>query len=268
MLVLPIGLQYRFTRPAWPAIEALLSQLEGEAGLGSLDHAAEPERLYRRLLLLAERILERMERFYREAYHLPLPPPVAAADFNQQITARLAALLDAALRVVEQALAVEPRGDVSARCRRIEQAGWERLFPASGRNGGEALSRLDQGLADRLAEETAQRLWHMRLVESFVAVSGRHVREHPSQERFADTLLILWDTLCRIRGGHPERRPQLGPRRAVVRIGASMDMEPWLEGYRRSRRAAVADLTSELQRQLEGLIVPSRAVAARELNSP
>ena len=36
MEVLPVGLQYGFSRPAWPAIEALLSRLEREAGLGAL----------------------------------------------------------------------------------------------------------------------------------------------------------------------------------------------------------------------------------------
>lgn len=122
-------------------------------------------------------------------------------------------------------------------------------------------------MAERLAQETAQRLWHMRLVESFVAVSGRYVRERPSQERFADTLLILWDTLCRIKGGNPERRPRLGPRRACVRVGVPLAMEPWLVAYHGNRRRAVADLTTELQRQLEGLIVPSEALEGSGLKS-
>lgn len=265
MVLLPLGLQYGFTRPVWPAIEALLSELERDAGLAAPDHALEPERLYRRMLRLAERILTCMEAFYRDAYHQPLPAPgesEAPADPNQQLGTRLARLLDAALRVVEQALAVEPRGSLGERCRRIEQAGWERLYPANGNGhgaGAVAPCPLEQGLAERLAQETAQRLWHMRLVESFVAVSGGYVRERPSQERFADTLLILWDTLCRIKGGDPERRPRLGPRRALVRIGAPLPMEPWLVAYRGNRRRAVADLTTELQRQLEGLILPSQA---------
>lgn len=269
MVVLPLGLQYGFTRPVWPAIETLLSQLERDAGLEAGDHRLEPERLYRRMLRLAERILNCMEAFYRDAYHQPLPrmhDGEAPVDPNRQLGERLARLLDAALRVVEQALAVEPHGALADRCRRLEQAGWERLYPASATGNGSGHGAgavppcpLEQGLAERLAQETAQRLWHMRLVESFVAVSGRYVRERPSQERFADTLLILWDTLCRIKGGQPERRPQLGPRRALVRIGEPLVMEPWLEAYRGNRRRAVADLTTELQGRLEGLILPSQA---------
>jgi hypothetical protein len=84
------------------------------------------------------------------------------------------------------------------------------------------------------------------------------VKDHPSQERFADTLLILWDTMARIKGTNPARRPRLGPRRAVVRIGEPLTITAArLAAYRADRRAAVAALTAELQGRLEGLIVPS-----------
>ena len=165
--------------------------------------------------------------------------------------------MEAALQVAERALAVEGRGDVNERCRRLEQAGWDRLYPASGTATPLAASALERGLASRLAEQTAQQLWHMRLVESFVAVSGSYVKDDPSQERFADSLLILWDTLCRIRGGKPERRPRLGVRRAQIRIGEAIAVAPRLAAYRADRRSAVANLTADLQREMEGLIVPS-----------
>jgi 1-acyl-sn-glycerol-3-phosphate acyltransferase len=277
-LVLPIGLQYSFTAPVWPAIAALLCQLEADGGLPpSRDHSLDPQRLYGRLQRLAERILSAMEAFYRDAYHQPLPqgrpapaapvPPTAAAaapappaatnapDPNAELSERLNRLLETALGVVERALAVEPHGDTGERCRRLEQAGWDRLYPASGAQP--AASALERGLADHLAAETERCLWHMRLVEAFVAVSGRYVKDHPSQERFADTLLLLWDTLCRIKGGRPEQRPRLGPRRATVRIGEPLAITPQLAAYRADRRRAVASLTADLQTRLEGLIEPS-----------
>ena len=249
--VLPIGLQYRFTTPVWSEIEALLRQLEADVGLP----AGDDEQLYQRLFRLAEVILTRMEDFYRDAYHQPLPKPERPDPEypdNALLAERLGRLMQAALRVVEQALAVEPHGTVSERCRRLEQAGWERLYPAN-----RSSSALDQGLAERLAEETELRLWHMRMVESFVAVSGSYVKQCPSQERYADTLLILWDTLCRIKGGNPEQRPRLGPRLAQLCIGEPLAVTPRLAAYRADRRSAVAELTADLQQRLEGLIVPS-----------
>jgi hypothetical protein len=277
--LLPIGLQYSFTAPVWPAIERLLRELEVEVGLPPApDRSLEPQRLYGRLYSLAAVILTRMESFYRDAYHQPLPKvpettpssgnasqepagpapqrSVAPASNNSDFGARLSRLMEAALQVAEGALAVEGRGDVNERCRRLEQAGWDRLYPSGG-SGAPAASALERGLASRLAEQTAQQLWHMRLVESFVAVSGSYVKDDPSQERFADTLLILWDTLCRIRGGNPERRPRLGNRRAQIRIGDAMEIGPRLAAYRADRRGAVAALTADLQQEMEGLIVPS-----------
>ena len=258
MQVLPIGLQYSFTASVWPALATLLSQLEADVGLpAAAEPSLDPHRLYDRLFALAEVILTRVEAFYRDAYHQPLPqpdPPTPAVEANARLAQRLGRLMEVALRVAEEALAVEPHGDVTERCRRLEQAGWDRLYPAS---DSAAPSALERGLAERLAEDTERRLWHMRLVESFVAVSGRYVKDDPSQERFADTLLILWDTLCRIKGGNPERRPRIGPRRAQVRIAEPLVMGPRLAAYRADRRGTVAALTADLQQRLEGLIVPS-----------
>ena len=274
MTVLPIGVQYRFSGNAWPAIEALLCQLERQSGLATQPAATspDPEALYPRLFALAERMLTLMETFYRDSYHRDLPTTPAAATpaiagtagaatsaaaqtANLALAERLGRLLETALAEVEQSLAIEPRGDLASRCRRLEQAAWDRLYLVA------PPTPLERGLADRLAEETAQRLWHMRLVESFVAVSGDYVKERPSQERFADTLLLLWDTQARILGRDPGTRPRLGPRTALISLGEAMAFTPLLEDYHRDRRRAVARLTADLQRQLEALIVPSGLTA-------
>jgi hypothetical protein len=97
----------------------------------------------------------------------------------------------------------------------------------------------------------------MRVVETFIAVSGSYVQERPSQERFADTLLLIWDTQCRIRNQTPNRRPRLGRRRVRIRIDRPIAVGERLEDYRRDRRRAVEDLTADLGLRLERLIVPS-----------
>ncbi|MEB3323027.1 MAG: 1-acyl-sn-glycerol-3-phosphate acyltransferase [Synechococcaceae cyanobacterium] len=268
MEILPVGLQYSFERPVWGSIEALLSQLEREAGVEA-DPGPAPGRdgLYGRLVRLGERMLTQLEDFYRTAYRCPLPPPTPLPPgeaANAALAERMGRLLDAALRVVEEGFGLEPRGALGERCRRLEQASWDRLYP--GGNGGGAGGEpeacpLQRGLADRLAEETERRMWHMRLVEGFEAVSGSYVRQSPSQERFADTLLLLWDTLCRIRAGNPGRRPRLGRRRLRIPIGAPLPVRERLDAYRRDRRRAVAALTGDLQAALQALIVPEPGTA-------
>jgi hypothetical protein len=264
MTLLPIGVQYGYEQPVWTAIEALLGELERDTGLSpDPQRSPDPRRLYERLHGLGERMLALMESFYRNAYHRELQPPMVAgaapaAASGSLLAPRLQALLDTALKVVEEPLGILAKGDLASRCRRVEQAGWERLYPSG--SGTETPCALQRGLGDRLAEETERRLWHMRVVESFVAVSGNYVRELPSQERFADTLLLLWDTHCRIRGGNPATRPRLGPRRALLSIGEAVAVEQRHTAYRSDRRGAVAELTGELQQRLEGLIVPSAAL--------
>jgi hypothetical protein len=250
--ILPIGVQYRYTRPVWPALEELLTQLEHELGQAPPhSRRATPEALYPRLLTLAERLLDRLEVFYRSGYGADLPDPPLLDDPNTALDERLQRLLDTALGLLERSFGLVPRGSLQDRCRRLEQAGWDRQYPDLG-----SVSPLERGLADRLAEETERRLWTMRLAEGFVGVSGHYVRDHPSQERFADTLLLLWDTRCRILGKAPVR-PRLGPRRVRLSIGEAIPLEDRMEAYRADRRGAVASLTGELDRRLQGLIVPS-----------
>jgi hypothetical protein len=263
MDLVPIGLQYSFIAPAWGAIEALLCRLEEGAGLApDPSHDLAPSRLLERLVHLGERMLEQMEAFYRDKVHLALPEDhgpaadAAASGTDPAFGPRLQRLMDLALRRVEQSFGMQPCGSLTDRCRRLEQAGWDRLYPAR-LPGSEPPSPLARALADRLAEETEAQLWHMRVVESFVAVSGSYVRERPSQERFADTLLLLWDTQCRIQGHTANQRPRLGRRRVRISVDRPIVVDGRLADYRQDRRRAVEALTKELQRRLEGLIVPS-----------
>lgn len=247
--ILPIGLQYRWSAPIWPRLAELLAELERKAGLVPPPRPSlEPEALYGRLQALAERMLTLMERLYRQAYQRPLPELPGLAE-------RLHQLETTALEVVEASFGIRPSGDLAARCRRLEQAAWERLYPAVG--SGPQPCPLERGLADRLAEETERRIWHMRLVETFAAVSGSYVRERPSQERFADTLLLLWDTQSRLLGRNPGRRPRLGPRQVRITLAEPIAVAGRLVEYRHDRRGAVARLTADLQQALEGMVVPT-----------
>ena len=256
--ILPIGVQYRYLRPIWPGLEALLTRLETDLGLAPpYVRRATPEALYGRLLTLAERLLDRLEVFYRSGYGAELAELPLLDDANTALAERLQRLLDTALALLERSFGLTPRGSLQDRCRRLEQAGWDRQYPDLG-----AVSPLERGLADRLADETERRLWTMRLAEGFVGVSGHYVRDHPSQERFADTLLLLWDTRCRILG-QPPLRPRLGPQQVRLTIGAPLTVDERQEAYRADRRRAVAVLTDDLRDRLQGLIVPSPLTSGR-----
>lgn len=272
VLIVPLGVRYHYTKAPWSAIENLLGQLEADCGLPSASEAnlpqvtfsatgaiVESERivLYRRLLRLGEHLLTVMEKFYTKFYHqtLNVPPasPEEAASFNHQLTVRLQNLLNAALTVAEQHFGIPAKGTVTDRCRRLEQAGWDWIFREDLDNV-EHLPPTERGLADRIAEEADLRLWHMRLVETFVSVTGHYILEKPTVERLAETLMLLWDTVTRLKGQDPFPRPQLGPQWVEITIGEPISVSARWADYQANRRQAVSTLTQDLQTALEAML--------------
>ncbi|MEM1241786.1 MAG: 1-acyl-sn-glycerol-3-phosphate acyltransferase [Cyanobacteria bacterium P01_H01_bin.26] len=262
--VVPIGIQYRYIHPPWDAIEQLLSRLETRSGMAGSSETFVPPvelptaqitRLYGRLYRLAEHLLTLMEGYYQQIYDLE-QPETEKAGTNAQLAARLQHLLNGALAVAEKYFDLQPKGSVIDRCRRLEQAGWERIYREDLRDET-TLSPVERGLANRIAEEADLRMWHMRLVESFVAVTGRYVLENPTADRFAETILLLADMVARLQGENPFPRPSLGKREALLTVGEPICVSERWGDYRTSRRKAVATLTKDLQGALEALIMDS-----------
>ena len=280
VLIVPIGIQYRYVNPPWEPLEKLLTQLEIDCGLPALEdtHIADlkteninsqnPDRKfqYLRLIRLGNHLLTVMENFYTRFYHqtllpitspstssLLLPETIANDSGNEAMMVRMKALLDVALQVAEEYFNLKPKGSLIDRCRRLEQAGWDYIYREDIKDIA-ALCPLERGLADRLAEEANLRMWHMRLVESFVSVTGRYVQEQLTAERLAETTLLLWDVLTRIKGGNPFDRPSLGKQQVQMTVGEPISVSDRWEAYQTSRRIAVAELTQDLQLALEGMI--------------
>ncbi|BAY26579.1 phospholipid/glycerol acyltransferase [Calothrix sp. NIES-2100] len=265
VLILPVGIKYSYVAAPWSAIADLLSKLEVASGLpvnpSENGNSATIESLYPRLLTLAERLLTLMEEFYQRFYHQKLKEPAIAipeaGDRNQVLKARLQALMHVALQISEQYFDLPPKGAWNDRCRRLEQAGWNYIFREDFKDV-KALSPIERALGDRIAEEAYSRMWHMRLVESFVAVSGNYIKEKPTVERFAETTLLLRDMVKKIQGNdNPKRRPQLGKQCVKISIGEPISVSERYPAYKANRlgaKQAVTDLTNDLQQAMESLI--------------
>ena len=263
VFILPVGIKYSYVSPPWESIEKLLSELEEASGLSvkesGFDKALPQETLYPRLIRLAEHLLSVMEDFYQRFYHYSPELKISeteTSDGNEAIAARLKSLLDSALKVSEDYFDLLPKGNFNDRCRRVEQASWNYIFREDFKDI-KSLSTIEKSLADRVAEEASLRIWHMRLVESFVAVTGKYVREKPTAERFAETTLLIWDMVARIKGSNPFKRPKLGKQRAKITIGEPLSISDKFEDYKANRKAAriaVGDFTSDLQRAMEDLV--------------
>ena len=264
VFIVPLGIQYSYLQENWTAIEELLTRLEADCGLSpyqnnkdnieiegiNTDFTIGPVSacLYPRLIRLGDRLLSLMEDFYRQFYHQQLSP-----DRKQDLATRLQAILDLALTVAEQYFSVKPKGTLIDRCRRLEQAGWDYIYRQDIKNT-DSLSPIEWELADRVAEEASLRMWHMRLVESFVAVTGRYVREKPTFGRFAETALLISKTIARIKGDNAYAPQSLGNQKVLLTVGKPISVTSRWQEYKSSRRQAVANITEDLQAALEEII--------------
>jgi len=253
VFIVPIAIQYSYVAPPWKKLDWLLSQLEIESGLpvqSVPEIDGQQEIYYQRLCRLAEYLIGEMEEFYRRFYHQNLP------DISHQpIIDRLHRLLDTGLLVAEQYFGLQSVGNFIDRCRRLEEAGWSYIYREDV-SDIQALSPLKRGLADWIAQEADLRMRHMRLVESFVAVTENYLLKPPQVEHFAETALIIFDMVSRI-GGKSPVRPRLGWRQAKITVGDPISVtERWVSSsvHRLMARQGVSDLTQDLQTALEGLI--------------
>lgn len=263
VVIVPIAIQYSYVKPPWSKLDQLLSRLEADSGLPikEIEQSAiadQKEIYYQRICRLAEYLITEMEEFYRRFYHQDIPKTIStdeSASPNQVLIARLHRLLDKSLQVAEQYFGLQSQGNFIDRCRRLEDAGWNYIYREDLPDIN-ALSPFKRGLADWIAEEADLRMRHMRLVESFVAVTATYIQEQPTSERFAETALLMFDMLSRIQDTTLPGRPRLGLRQAQITVGEPISVTERF-GSSQGRHAvkqAVSELTKDLQTALERMI--------------
>ncbi|MGL6133373.1 MAG: hypothetical protein ACRC1L_04205, partial [Prochlorococcaceae cyanobacterium] len=170
-----------------------------------------------------------------------------ASDERTSCDGRIDALRERVLRLAEIRLGVRAAGTAADRCRRLEEVAWpwihrEDLPPRH------QLAPLQRGLADQAAAEAALALRHMRLGETFVAVSAGYL-DAPSFERCADVALLLHDGLARLGGGALPARPRLGRRHARLQVA-----EPIAVPAEPGGRGQLDTLNALLEERLRGCL--------------
>ena len=252
VLIVPIGIQYRYVQTPGAALARLFDQLEVDSGLTKLNQPhpevgqQSEEWFYYRLNRLSHHLLQQMEEFYNRFYRQTLPQTGTISD-------RLQALLEVALGVAERHFGIPPTGNLVDRRHRIEQAAWARIY-RSDLPTLDQLSPVERGLANQLATEANLYLWHMHWAESFFNVSEQYVVEKPSLDRMAEMALLLWDCVTRMKGGNPANRPRLGLRQVKFTIGEAISVSECWTSYCTNRATAIAALTETLQTSLETMV--------------
>ncbi|MBW4685824.1 MAG: 1-acyl-sn-glycerol-3-phosphate acyltransferase [Komarekiella atlantica HA4396-MV6] len=260
VVIVPIAIQYRYVEPLWSKLDWLLSKLELDSGLPMKEIAQgeQQEIYYQRIYRLAEYLIAEMEEFYRRFYHQDIPKIISneeSASPNQVLIDRLHYLMNIALQVAEQYFGLQSQGTFIDRCRRLEEAGWSYIYREDLPDIS-TLSPFKRGLADWIAEEADLRMRHMRLVESFIAVST-YMQEQLTADRCAEIALLMFDMLSRIKDTTLPGRPRLGWKEAQITVGEPISVsDRWAnsQGDRHAVRQALSDLTRDLQLALQEMI--------------
>ena len=254
--ILPLGIQYSYIDPDWKKLESLLDRflkdLKGEI-LESIpdlpqEFDSERKRIYSKLYSVGIRLMETVETFYKKHYGLKIN------NESSPLKERLESLLSNILSVPERFFQITARGSIIDRCRKLEQTSWNWIYrediPAQ-------ISEIEKKLLDRIAFESKEMDWNMRLVESFVAVNGSYVKEKPSFERFAEISLLFYDTISKIKTGKGQKRPVFGKYKVSLKAGEPISINPYYPLHKQGRtgtKKAIEEILKTLEEKMIGLI--------------
>ncbi|MCB4395188.1 glycerol acyltransferase [Synechococcus sp. HB1133] len=235
--VLPVGIQYSWRKHNWGALDARLNALERHLGIPTA--AVSPGNLEinrrERLIEIGMNLLKALEQLER------LKP-----DPEKSFSERIGAYRLHGLAKAEAHFALRAVGNLQERCRRIEQAAWDRIY----REGVDQLPPLERSVADWEAREADLQLTRMRLVEHFTSVSGHYISDRSDFDRFAEMLLLVEEAIGWIEDKPWKGQPSLGPQRVELRLGRALPVRPRLNGYLRNRRESMQLFMEDLEQAL------------------
>ena len=237
--VLPVSLTYSWREQNWTALDARLQALELHLGIqgDSLNKQWQtPHQVHRqRFLRIGDALIHALEQLER-LKHEP----------NQPLGDRITTYRLHGLAKAESHFGLKAAGTLQERCRRIEQAAWDRIY----REGVDRLPPLERSIADWEAREADLQLSRMRLVEHFICVTGQSISDEPNFDRLAEMLLLVEETIGWIEDRPWKSSPSLGPQRVELNLGGPMAIRPRLLSYRQNRRKAVQHFMADLQEAL------------------
>ncbi len=255
--ILPLGIQYSYVEEKWDSLEKLLDSFVADFSAKDIlvpDNLTEgmnplQAKNYRKLYQSAISLLGIVEEFYKAHYsRLPVKEEI------NDIPKRLNTLLDNILFVPESFFKITPRGSIIDRCRKLEQASWNWIYRE---DVSDSISLIERKLLDRIATESKEMDWHMRLVESFVSVTGTYIKEKPSYERFTEITFLLFDTISKIKTGSGQKRPDLGKYKVKLTAGNPILLNPYHAIHKTGKRGtkeAVEKICEELFIRMNDLI--------------
>ena len=260
LLIIPVGIQYEYSDQAWGKIDQTIATIEKECGI--VKPAINDGNRYERLYDLGSYLVAWVNDYYKALYGNYAK--INCDNTNpDNLAANLEELADHILSIAEMSFGIKAKGSPIDRCRRLEQAGWDRIFRNDIKNI-EQLSEMERGFADQLALEASYSNWHMRIAESIIGVTSDYVRQRPSASRYIEVLKLMWSVLQRITERNKEsafkETPNFGDRKLTISVAEPLSVSDRLAEYQSSRPAAkecTKKLTEEIHAAMKDLVLPS-----------
>jgi len=248
VLVLPVGLEYRFPRHPERLLERLIARIARIGGLRAPTSGPARERL----LDLTEKLIDKIEAFYARFFPAPEGARGRACSAAPGLRERIERVCDAALRVPERFLRLRAEGELIDRVFTVRQRSWDFLFREDVPPAGEA-SPLERMLADRLADEAYLQLRHNELVDVLEYVQPDYIGPGASLNRLVEYALNLADVENRLMGGDVSSRYSPKGKQVRIRIGEPLEVRRLCSGAGpgpRSRAKAVLEALGDSLQEL------------------
>ena len=256
LLILPVGIHYRYGDNPEGSLPALLRRIAAQAGLPA--PAGPP---YDGLLALTDGLLERMEEFYARFYRLPQGSGTRTGEVEEAeprspavLERRILRICNAALAVPEGFMKLQPLGTTLDRVFTVRQHSWDYLFRGDLEAKGPPCP-LESVLADRLADETYLHQRHNELVDLLEYLRPDYISPDCSPNRLLEYALNLADLLNRLLGGNIGTRYSPPSKQARLIVGEPLDAGELLRAAKGSRGERAALITRTVA---EGLVDLSR----------
>jgi hypothetical protein len=262
MLIIPVGIQYEYSSAAWGKIDKVITTIEQECGMNKPKITTETR--YQRLYELGGHLVQWVGEYYQAFYGNYAASSNREENINLDLSTRLQNLAENILSVAEMNFGIKPKGSLIDRCRRLEQAGWDRIFRNDIENL-EKLSAIEHGFADQLALEASYSNWHMRIAESLIGVTNDYIKQHPSPSRYIEVLNLMWSVLQRITERNQSSSAfkeslSFGDRKLTLSVAEPISVSKHLTTYQSSRTAAKEckrKLTEDIHNAMKDLVIPS-----------
>lgn len=217
LYVVPISVKYRYLGDMAPVIHNTLSRLERSL---HIPRAATP---YARLRAVAERVLVSIEKDY--GLHNEI---IAQQPWND----RIPKLKNHALQECERVLGIipSPNDPIRERVYRLQYTLESRA---------ETLAEDNFWTYDSI-HQTAARLLN------FDSIYDGYVADHPTPERFLDTLIRLERAVFKIDQPTPK-----GHRKVYIQVDHPLNLKDYFADYQRDRTGAIALLTEKLRQTIQ-----------------